>query len=215
MVRKTTRCWTKVYVIIWEYKCQRQWKQQFTLVWLQWQPVHHQEYQFRGPQEIVRYYAENWSWKNNMTWKGFLRSNGMLLLGEDQLCHGTTVEMSNARVHVYSVSVLCLKDVPTSCVLNPSKEQVEYFKSTNEYKDFWWIDGSRLSSSGIFSQDTLQWASQRDSENGNTRIQTRRSLRLGHRCAMISWCFFRSFAKFQGVVSTSDFWLLRRCDKLS
>ena len=51
--------------------------------------VHHQEHRLRAAQDMVRYYAKNWSWYKDMRLWGSQRSNAMLLVGEDPFCFMT------------------------------------------------------------------------------------------------------------------------------
>ena len=57
------------------------------------------------------------------------------------LPHDRVIKLSKARVHVYSDSVLCLgKMHPQLFVVDKWKEHLEYFQSTNEYKELFGTD---------------------------------------------------------------------------
>ena len=74
------------------------------------------------------------------------------------LLHDKAIKLSKAKVNVYSDSVLFLGKMhrhPEAMV--EWKEQLQYFQSSNEYRNCLESTENHLSSSGLFSQDTLQW----------------------------------------------------------
>ena len=74
------------------------------------------------------------------------------------LPHDKALEWAKAKVHVYSASVLRLGKMhrhPDAMVM--WKEQLRYVRIPMNTENYLESTETHLSSSGIFSQDTLQW----------------------------------------------------------
>ena len=93
-----------------------------------------------------------------MRYLGSQRSNSILLHGEDLLLlHDTAIKLSKAKVHVHPDSVLCLGKMHEHGRTKVGRTCWMVHRFHGRSRIVWNQRRAILSSSGIFSQDTLQW----------------------------------------------------------
>ena len=177
----------KVNVMIWDYSCQWQWRQQCISGCFTKKPGHHQEHRLRGTEDIVRYCAAIDPRKTRHQ-KGSQRSYDMFLLGEDLLC---MTKKSSCQKQEYTFTrIQCFfleRCIHTLQQWWSGKSNLNISWTQRIIKNYLASMESHLSSRGIFSPGTVQWNfSRRSEKNGNTRNQNRRIRR---------WCSRTSISR--------------------
>ena len=110
--------------------------------------------------KIFSTYRQNW-WANKMRssmWQHLLEKSSwkqLSLIGDE-----TVIDLQNAKVYVFSDSVLCLGRAHQHPQSNEAwKDRIEWIVTDESYRDYDGINGDRLNSSGIFSQDSQRCSS--------------------------------------------------------